>query len=108
MNSEIKYHPLVDADTEGTEKVPMFFSTNEESVSAHHKLYLEEIIPHYYRLCSSEPMTAAEVEGLTIHCPLCNKVMRAISSQHDGKRHALYQCDRCQEAEGRYESSALD
>ena len=45
----IKYHPLVDADTDGTEKVPMFFSTDESVVVSTHGLYLEEIVHRIYR-----------------------------------------------------------
>ena len=30
--TDIKYHPLVDCDTDGMEKVPMFFSGDEAAV----------------------------------------------------------------------------
>ena len=28
----IRYHPLIDGDTDGREKVPLFFSTDRKSV----------------------------------------------------------------------------
>ena len=31
---KIKYHPLIDCDTSGTEKVPMFFHTDRDTVAA--------------------------------------------------------------------------
>lgn len=48
--TKYKYHPLVDSDTDGREKVPMFFSTDEKAVAKSHELYLAEIVLHYYRL----------------------------------------------------------
>lgn len=92
----IKYHPLVDIDTDGTEKTPVFCYTDLEAVIGHHKLYLEEIVPRRYRLCSSSPMTAAETSGLSIHCPYCGHALQAISSESDGIRHALYVCSECE------------
>ena len=91
----IKYHPLVDADTDGKEKVPMFLTPDEANVKEHHRLYLEEIVPRRFRLCSSNPMTAKETAGYTIHCPYCNAKLKAISALVDGTRHALYECPRC-------------
>lgn len=53
----IRYHPLIDGDTDGLEKVPMFLSTDEKTVRQNSKMYLSEIIPHYYRLYSKKPMS---------------------------------------------------
>lgn len=44
---KIRYHPLVDANSEGTEKVPMFLTTDPKGVRS---MYLEEMIPGYFRL----------------------------------------------------------
>ena len=75
-----KYHPLVDSDTDGREKVPMFFSTDEKAVAKSHELYLAEIVLHYYRLHARTAHSKATYSRYDIHCPVCGHVMDAISS----------------------------
>ena len=48
----IRYHPLIDGDTDGREKVPLFLSTDGETIRQNSKLFLSEIIPNHYRLYS--------------------------------------------------------
>ena len=36
----IRYHPLIDGDTDGREKVPMFLSTDKETVRQNSRMYL--------------------------------------------------------------------
>ncbi len=92
---EIKYHPLIDCDTDGTEKVPMFFSGDEATVKRHHKMYLEEIVPKYYRLRSVGGTSAKAAASFTIRCPLCGKRLTPISQPLDEHRLALYCCRSC-------------
>ncbi len=94
-HEEAKFHPLVDMDTEGEIKVPMFFAFERDKVTPYHKLYLEELIPYRYRLCSTVPMTAAETEKLDIRCPFCGATLTAISHSLSETRHSLYICRRC-------------
>lgn len=94
MMDEIRYHPLVDADTDGTEKVPMFCTTARENMDRH-RFFLEEIIPHNFRLCSTASVDAQTADSFSIRCPYCGKTMRQISNQKSGTRHALYACPRC-------------
>ena len=70
----IRYHPLIDGDTDGLEKVPMFLSTDKETVRQNSRMYLSEIISNYYRFYSKEPM-----------------------SQNDANKFGLYTCDRCRQ-----------
>ena len=95
MMFDIMYHPLVGADTENMDKVPTFCCPNEEMVKRGHKLYLEEIIPNRFRLCSSQPMTAKETSGFSIYCPRCGEKLKAISPPADGIRHGLFECEDC-------------
>ena len=44
---EVKYHPLIDNDTSGKEKVPMFCSTDIDTIRTNHNFYLEEIVTDY-------------------------------------------------------------
>lgn len=88
---DIRYHPLV--DTEETVKTPMFFTTDADTVINHHRLYLEEIVPYRFRLCSSAPIAAGDTTGFAIRCPYCGKDLKQISQSRDGYRHSLFLCD---------------
>lgn len=70
----IRYHPLIDGDTDGLEKVPMFLSTDKETVRQNSRMYLSEIISNYYRLYSKEPMSQNATDSIEIHCPLWNSI----------------------------------
>ena len=64
---EIKYYPLIDCDSAGKEKTPLFFSDDEATVRQSHKMYLQEIIPQFYRLCSVNRVSAASAKTYTVH-----------------------------------------
>ena len=89
----IRYHPLIDGDTDGLEKVPMFLSTARESSI----MYLSEIISNYYRLYSKEPMSQNATDSIEIHCPLCGAVLRQMAQNYDANKLGLYTCDRCRQ-----------
>ena len=91
----IRYHPLVCNDGEGTEQVPLFFTKDRKAVSERHDLYLEEAVPHYYRLCAIHPRTAADAAKYRIRCPLCGRTMKPISRPTDHHRLSLYCCSEC-------------
>lgn len=86
----IKYHPLVDANTDGTEKVPMFVTTEEKNVKGKYSLYLEEIVPRYYRLRCRKARTDACIH---IHCPNCGTVMKLLTPAAASDN--LYACPHC-------------
>ena len=93
--TKYKYHPLVDSDTDGREKVPMFFSTDEKAVAKSHELYLAEIVLHYYRLHARTAHSKATYSRYDIHCPVCGHVMDAISSHiNEHTREATRNNDR--------------
>jgi hypothetical protein len=94
---EIRYHPLIDGDTEGTEKVPMFLSTDWNAVSKYHSLYLMEMIPNYFRLHSKEPVNRGTSDTFNIHCPKCSGKLRQIADNSNMLKLGLYTCDRCKE-----------
>lgn len=95
--TDIRYHPLVDADTDGREKTPMFFTTDRETVDARHALYLEEFVPHRYRLHARAPHSMAAYLGYNIHCPYCGAVMEATAPHIDQYTLAVYACKKCKE-----------
>lgn len=95
MMQEIKYYPVIDMDTEGLEKQAMLPATDRDAVCSRHGFWLEEIIPHFFRLCSAERQAKETVSQFKIHCPRCGGVLRPISSVTNGNRHFLYACDTC-------------
>lgn len=91
----IRYYPLLDCETNGMEMMPLFFSIDQAAVSDHHNLYLEEIIPRYYRLHSVKGLLARNGKPYTIHCPLCGKAMQTITAARDKHRLWIYHCPEC-------------
>ncbi len=94
MMEDIKYHPLVDMDTDGKIKAPMFASTDKKQME-HHFLWLEEPVHGAFRLCSAEEISGEQLKDIEIYCPNCGKSLKAISPQNDGRRHAIYICTNC-------------
>ena len=58
----IRYHPLIDGDTDGLEKVPMFLSTDKETVRQNSRMYLSEIISNFCYNINSAGNSAVNVE----------------------------------------------
>lgn len=75
---ETKYYPVVDCDTEGTEKAALFPAYNRDTVSRNHSLWLEEMIPHHFRLCIKNAKEFRATGEFTIHCPMCGKPLKLI------------------------------
>ena len=91
--TEILYYPLIDCDTEGTEKVALFPTPNGNTVSENHKLWLEEMVPHYFRLHARSGSRPAS--SFSIRCPLCGKSLKRISADIDKTKLGLYVCSPC-------------
>ena len=91
--TDIKYYPLIDCETDGTEKMPMFPVTDSKSIKAQSHLCLEEVVPHYYRLHAEA--NHRPVNAISIRCPLCDKVMRCISVDINETKLGLYACSSC-------------
>lgn len=91
--TEIKYHPLINATDDGIDFVPMFPTNNEKTVTATHSLYLEEIVPHYYRLKTTVAQTTPV--AYKIHCPSCGSVMDKIGGFVSEHKLSLYACPEC-------------
>ena len=91
--TEILYYPLIDCDTEGHEKAPMIPTPNEGTVRAQAVMWLEEMIPHYFRLCGQNSNCPADTYH--IRCPRGGKVLKRISAGINETRHGLYVCSAC-------------
>ena len=92
---QLKYYPLVDVGSDSLEKVPMFFSDNEKIVAKNHTFYLDEIVPHYYRLVARTSHDRMARDIYKIHCPECGHIMQAIAGHINEHRLALYACPTC-------------
>lgn len=94
----IRYHPLIDGDTDGREKVPMFLSTDRETIRQNSKLYLSEIIPNHYRLHSKESKSRRETDKMIIQVnslSVVRRQLRQVIEKYDTNKLGLYICDRC-------------
>ena len=91
--TKILYYPLIDCDTEGTEKAAMIPTSHEGTVRAQAGMWLEEMIPHYFRLCGQNSNHPADTYH--IRCPRCGKVLKRISAGINETRHGLYVCSAC-------------
>ena len=48
--TETRYYPLIDCDIEGTEKMAMIPTLSGNTVKTQSEMWIEEMIPHYFRL----------------------------------------------------------
>ena len=90
--TEIQYYPLIDCDSEGSEKVPMFAALDDKIVMAQSRMWLEEMVPNYFRLCNCPGISN---NAAAIRCPRCGKHLRAISEPINETKRGLYVCAAC-------------
>ena len=90
--TDILYYPLIDCDTEGTEKVALFPTLDRGTIMAQSKMWLEEIVPNYFRL---HIRSGISTNAITIRCPRCGKALRQISEPINETKQGLYVCGNC-------------
>lgn len=90
--TDIKYYPLIDCDTEGAEKVAMIPATNGSTVKAQSEMWLEEMIPHHFRLYTKNGSSA---DTFNIRCPRCGTALKRISGAINEAKRGLYVCSAC-------------
>lgn len=90
--TDIKYYPLIDCDTEGTEKVAMIPAPNSATVHTQSQMWLEEMLPHYFRLCTKNSSTT---DTFNIRCPRCGTALKRISGAINETKRGLYVCSAC-------------
>lgn len=93
---DIRYYPVVDCDSNGTEKSPLFPTTDRSTVIKNHAVWLEEIVPDRYRLCVRDDMEPRATGAFSISCPKCGRKLKVISNYSNSKRLGLYECSSCQ------------
>lgn len=90
---DIRYYPLIDCDTEGTEKVAMIPAPNSAAVQAQSKMWLEEMIPHHCRLYTQNAHSSTDT--FNIRCPRCGTALKRISGDINKTKRGLYVCSAC-------------
>lgn len=90
--TEFRYYSLIDCDTEGTEKVAMIPSPNGNAVKSRSKMWLEEMIPHYFRLYTKNNSSA---DTFNIRCHRCGLALKRISGNISEIKRGLYVCSAC-------------
>lgn len=91
--TEIMYYPLIDCDTEGTEQMPMFPTPKADDVKNTNRMWLEEMIPNYFRLYAKQGTQPAD--NFQIRCPRCGKVLDRIGREINETKLGLYVCSSC-------------
>lgn len=90
--TEIRYYPLIDCDTKGTEKVAMIPALNGSTVKAQSEMWLEEMIPHHFRLYTKN---SSSTDTFNIRCPRCGTALKRISAGINENKRCLYVCSAC-------------
>ena len=91
--TDIRYYPLIDCDTEGTEKVAMIPTLDRNTVKAQSGMWLEEMVPHYFRLFTKDTTNSAD--AFHIRCPSCGTALKCISGASNENKRGLYVCCAC-------------
>ena len=90
--TDIRYYPLIDCDLEGTEKMAMIPTLKGSIVKAQSGMWLEEMIPNLFRLCTNK---RSSTDTVNIHCPRCGTVLKRISADINETKRGLYVCNAC-------------
>ena len=87
------YYPLVSCDVDDTEKIAIIPTPNANAVRSRSNMWLEEIIPHYFRLSAkkNQPPT----DSFSIRCPQCGKTLQRIGRDINESTRGLFVCNTC-------------
>lgn len=88
-----KYYPLVDADSNGLDKVPMFPAHRIADALSKCNFALAEITPHQYVLMAVKP--DGDPSQYRIRCPMCGKAMTQTAPYRSEHLLGEYACENC-------------
>ena len=89
-----KYYPLVDADSSGLHKVPMFPASRIAEALGKCDFALAEIAPHRYTLLAMKPLEG-DPNQYNIHCPMCGEAMKQVLPFNSEHLLGEYACENC-------------
>ncbi len=93
MMEYVRYYPLVAMGGDATDLQPMTPTDRESTVREHHRLWLSEIVPDYYRLGASDKSSVAG--AFRVHCPKCGGYLKAITRPTKDSPLPVYACGKC-------------
>ena len=91
----MRCYPLVDMDTTGLWKHPMFIATSEQILRNKTRFYLTEEQHGHYRLHARDAHTMRDYLSFNICCPQCGKAMQFDDIHIDEHILARYTCPYC-------------
>lgn len=91
-----KYYPLVDMDSTGTIKVPMFPANDYKKALRKSNFALGEVARNHYRLIAVTPHAMRDYLSYDIRCPKCGTTMDIIAPHEGEYVLAEYTCENCQ------------
>lgn len=84
----------VDYDPKSTEKIALCMCRDEKTVSDNHAMWLEEVVPYYFRLKVHNHTPKADGK-YKIRCPFCNNHLRPVTKRASNTRLKLCICSSC-------------
>lgn len=91
-----RYYPLVDMDSTGMIKVPMFPANDYKTALRKSNFALGEVAHNRYRLIAVTPHAMRDYLSYDIRCPKCGMIME-VTEPHEGEYVlAEYTCENCQ------------
>ena len=79
-----RYYPLVDMDSTGTIKVPMFPANDYKTALRKSNFALGEVAHNRYRLIAVTPHAMRDYLSYDIRCPKCGMTME-VTEPHEGE-----------------------
>lgn len=70
----------------------MIPTLNGNTVKGQSGMWIEEMIPHYFRLCTKKSSSA---DTFNIRCPRCGTALKRISRDINETKRGLYVCSAC-------------
>ena len=68
----------------------MIPTLNGNTVKGQSGMWLEEMLPHYFRLCTQN--TNHSTNTFSIRCPRCGTALKCIGGAINETKHGLYVC----------------
>ena len=91
-----RYYPLVDMDSTGTIKVPMFPANDYKTALRKSNFSLGEVAHNRYRLIAVTPHAMRDYLSYDSRCPKCGTTMDIIAPHEGEYVLAEYTCENCQ------------